>query len=577
MKLNSALKYFALALFFCFTFLSYFMSHQQYDIMSCLLISGQLFLIIFCAWGILTIVFPQKLVAYFLSLFYIFDFLLVFYFLMVHIRFNWFYFWYNRHDAFLSLRLVFDNFYLSLFILFIFFLVIARLFLLLFVDLKFKKTKIQYTVYCFAFLFVLFSSGAPNKAEFFTVLGETFGGNSQIINLYSQKYNDILAQTKQTNKQNIATHGNLNIDRSIFFLHLESLNSSVVSEDITPNFYKLQSEGLVFKNLQTNNIQTIRSEENILCPVLPSFGLALHQQDKSADLYCLPAIFKDLGYKTLFFKDDDLSFADTGDFMLSLGFDEVHNSDIMKPGDKALPWGYREDIFYQRVLEYLELYKDQKIFVYIAVSATNHFPFNTYDNYQDLNLSLPLQDTKNIKERIVNTSFLQDYFFGQFLEKWRILYHDKAHLFAFGDQAWPTQEHGNYHNEAFAWQENFVSSLAIVSPQIAQENYGLKNDYVNQLDIFPTTLSLNDVTNTISLGVDLLADNERRKCIISVQPYSRRYIVVIEYPKKYLYNILDNRLEIYDLEQDPQEKNPIFQGPADDISYLENCLNTIVD
>lgn len=577
MKLTIVLKYFALILFFCLTFLSYFMSHQQYDITTCVIISGQLFFSLFCIWGVLTTVFSQKFAAYFLSLFYLLDFLLVLYFLIVHIRFNWFYFWYNRQEAFLSLQLVFDNFYLFLFILFIFCIVIARLFLLIFSDLKFQKTNVQYGVYFFAFLFVLFSFTKVNTAEVFAVFGEAIGENSQIINFYSQKYNDILLQVNQSNKDAISKIDDSSEAKSIFFLHLESLNSSVVNEKNTPNFYNLQKEGLVFKNLQTNNIQTIRSEENILCPVLPSFGLALHQQNKADDLYCLSAVFKDLGYKTLFFKDDDLSFANTGDFMLSLGFDEVHNSDIMKPGDKALSWGYREDIFYQRVLEYLESYKDQKIFVYIAVSATNHFPFNIYDNYQDLNLNLPLQDTKNIKEKIVNTSFLQDYFFGQFLEKWRILYHDKSHLFAFGDQAWPTEEHGNYHNEAFAWQENFVSSLAIVSPRIAQENYGLKNDYVNQLDIFPTILSLNNVSNTISLGVDLLADNERRKCIISAQPYSRRYIVAIEYPKKYLYNILDNRLEIYDLEQDPQEKNPIFQGSADDMSYLENCLSTIVD
>lgn len=521
----------------------------------------------------------RKIFALMLAIFYLLDFILIFYHFKVQVPFNLFLMWDNRAEAIQTLFLIFKHpwFWVAMisFVILALFLLFSK-FLVDFNKLTFlQKYKFFllpiFCVYFFASFFM------PVKAEIFSVLADSFTVSaSKVFLFYEDKYDSVLQEVNGYNKQQIVV-SELTEQKNVFFLHLESLNSSLVSSEITPNFYNLQNEGVLFKNLQTSNVHTIRSEENILCPVLPSLDKKLFLQKKEADLFCLPSILKSLGYKTLFFKDHDLDFSSTGEFMLSIGFDEVHNSDIMKPEDQLLRWGYREDIFYQRVLEYLAKYPDEKLFVYIAVSATNHLPFFITEGHQDLANLVPFPNSTEIKEGIANTTFLQDHFFGQFLEQWQLKYKDNSHLFAFGDQAWPLGEHGNYYNEAFAWQENFVSSLAIVSPQLESQNYGLQSNYVSHADILPTTLSLNKISGFRSLGVDLLSFVDRQKCIFSAQPYSRRYIAAIEYPKKYIYNVLDNSLEIYDLEQDPQETKPIFQGSAEDISYLENCLAGLIN
>lgn len=568
---------FTFTIFVFFILFYYIQAFDLYSDVIFLLILSQLLVPFFIA--VLLANKKRKIFALMLAIFYLLDFILIFYHFKVQVPFNLLLVWDNRAEALQTLFLIFQHPWVWVAIIGFMILALFLLFSKFLVDFN-KVTFLQkYKVFLLPIFCLYFFASffMPVKAEIFSVLSDSFTVSaSKVFLFYADKYDSVLHEVNSYNKQQIIAP-ELAEQKNVFFLHLESLNSSLVSPEITPNFYALQNEGALFKNLQTSNVQTIRSEENILCPVLPSLDKKLFLQKKEADLFCLPSIFKSLGYKTLFFKDHDLDFSSTGEFMLSIGFDEIHNSDIMQPEDQLLRWGYREDIFYQRVLEYLAKYPDEKLFVYIAVSATNHLPFFITEGHQDLANSVPFPNSTEIKEGIANTTFLQDHFFGQFLEQWRLKYKDNSHLFAFGDQAWPLGEHGNYYNEAFAWQENFVSSLAIVSPQLDFKNYGLKTDYVSHADILPTSLSLNKISGFRSLGVDLLSFADRQKCMFSAQPYSRRYIVAIEYPKKYIYNILDNSLEIYDLEQDPQEAKPIFQGSAEDISYLENCLAGLIN
>ncbi|MCB9803102.1 LTA synthase family protein [Candidatus Nomurabacteria bacterium] len=519
---------------------------------------------------------PQRHIKYLAALlagFFVLDFALLLFHLLRHASFNWFYFWYNRQEAWQTIDLVFQGawWYLlaALFFIFTFFYFIKHLFV--FFKNKFKLKSEKYFFLFLVILLLSLSFISTNNLELVKVIKEAFSSNSEIVNLYQDYYQKIIKDYTVKN-QRILDNSILNSEANIFFLHLESLNGEFLSSEITPNFQGLENKGLVFKNMQTNNVQTIRGEENILCPVLASIDQDLHRSGLSSQALCLPKVLKSLGYKTIFFKSHDLSFADTGEFMKNIGFDEVHSSDIMSPEDQELAWGYREDLFYQRVLEYLKQYQDQKIFAYIAVSTTNHVPFVLGQNYQDLNLQLP-STGDSFLARLKNTTFVQDYFFGNFLERWQEKYQSNSHLFAFGDQAWPVGKHDNYYNEAYAYQENFLSSLAVLSPEL--KTFGLKENYLSQNDIFLSILSLLGLDSFQSPGKNIFTTDN--KCIIAVQPYSRRYITAINYPEKYIYNILDNILEIYNLADDPAEKNPLFVGTADDLSYLENCLENIAN
>ena len=106
-------------------------------------------------------------------------------------------------------------------------------------------------------------------------------------------------------------------------------------------------------------------------------------------------------------------------FSRSIGFDELHDADVMKPGDKLLSWGYPEDVFYQRVFEYLERYRGQKIFAYIGVNTTNHFPFYDEEKRQafpQFARALPFLRADTLRKKLPTRRLFKTSFLGKCTE-----------------------------------------------------------------------------------------------------------------------------------------------------------------
>ncbi len=263
----------------------------------------------------------------------------------------------------------------------------------------------------------------------------------------------------------------------------------------------------------------------------------------------------------------------------------------MKPGDKLLSWGYPEDVFYQRVFEYLERYRGQKIFAYIGVNTTNHFPF--YDEekreaFPQFARALPFLRADTLKEKIANTTFIQDQFFGEmyrnFVEKG---YAKNSHMVAFGDHSWPIGIHANnIYSENNAFQENFVTSLAIILAAPDRRRYRIGSQVkrlYSYLDFLPTLLEMYGITGLRLDGHSFLAESlleretKQERCAMAVKPFGGGYIAIINYPRKYIFKLANNTVTIYDLNQDPNEASPLVTKEADSesLEVLEGCLTSL--
>jgi hypothetical protein len=122
-----------------------------------------------------------------------------------------------------------------------------------------------------------------------------------------------------------------------------------------------------------------------------------------------------------------------------------------------------EDIFYRRVFEYLEKFRNEKVFVYIVAGSANHYPF--FDSeiekmFISLKAQLPFQAPRTFRERMANTTYIQDHFFGEmYRQLLSYRFGDTSQMFVLGDHSWPTEVHqGNDHNLKGAFQENFVTT-----------------------------------------------------------------------------------------------------------------------
>jgi hypothetical protein len=356
----------------------------------------------------------------------------------------------------------------------------------------------------------------------------------------------------------------------IFFVKQESLNGLLVRPSITPQLLRLSHDGILFRDFYGNSVQSLRGYECILCGVPPNIAGALvdeYSGNELKDLSCLPRIFKSLGYHPIYF------FAGSRNlrimrFAESIGFEKVLADDIMRPGDIKFDWGYREDVFYYRVYEYLrQHHPNDKLFVFIDTGATNHTPFEVLDSkFVD---KVPFPAPRKFEENLSNTTFVQDAYLGYFYDLFKKHYASRGSILVASDHSWPIAIHeNNIYNERGAYEENFRIPLLFVPPSSGRAQFStdtIVTERFSQMDIFPTVLNLIGLDQPHLLGESfapwLLASQEPlrsgpKRTKILIQPYGGGFISVVRYPEKYLFDVLGKRYSIFDLEKDPGEISP---------------------
>ena len=422
----------------------------------------------------------------------------------------------------------------------------------------------------------------PVIIKFFTRM---FTMNNNISNDYNKKYNNIFEHYSDINLDDFNFEEITNINNAdIYFIHLESVNNELVNETITPELIKYSDKyGVRFNNFFSNTIQTLRAEESILCAMPPSLNRYLNNSYDTKKLVCLPKIFENIGYQTMFFKSHDLSYTRTGDFMKNIGFSEMHNGDIMKERDIELTWGYREDVFYNRVVEHLNKSDSENKFMYIAVSSTNHYPFDTEHFNGNLPFITENQTTMdNLVKKLSNSVYIQDNYLGTLMDK---LVKDgkKKYIFIYSDNSWPVGIHeNNIFNEAMAYKENFSIPMTFIA--IGDDNFKkseIVEDYYSQIDIFNTVLDLFNIRiekkylgdsfySQLRKNTDIQSNN-LNKCILNVQPFSDKFFSFLKNNMHYIYNMYTKEFVYYDLLNDPNEYNP--QVSTDFEKLYNNCTN----
>ena len=421
-----------------------------------------------------------------------------------------------------------------------------------------------------------------------------FETNSNAKTIYGQYFRDSIERNR---KQKLRAPGPAT-SANLFMFQLESVNARLIEDGHAPRFVATAREkGIFFPRMQSASVFTILSMETILCSVLPPLEKNIAQQeDIFRNLACLPKLLKAAGYRTLYFQSfPDLNYNNNEAFLRGIGFEEVHAESIMKSGDPLLKWGYAEDVFYRRVFAYLERFKGEKLFVYILTCSTNHYPF--YDDekrkaYPQFTTRVPYPQAKNDRQRMANTTWIQDRFFGQMYDELLLpTYGLNSHAVVFGDHSWPIEIHkGNHHNLNLAYEENFVTSMSILPAHGSAGEPYQKGKVVtarrSQLDIAPTILEMYGLGTFDYYGSSFLGDfitgdetSARPRCVVAAQPFSGGYITITEFPIKHIFNLKKRTVSRFDLERDPDEMSPGREVPLDgeQVTLLENCLRSLRD
>lgn len=563
-----------------------------FTISSILLFINDLYLILFLIIGIVLLekiikkkVLLKKILTGLLvsisALLYHFQLFLILYKKIKELDFDFYFFWYNKSVTLITIWRIFPWL-----VIIITLSIIITTILWYFILKPVKKINNKMLIYIsILFLVSILFQGMSFKEQQNAIVAfalRSISNKNTIVKYYYNKYHEYL---NTRNSQTFSLSKNASLDKlgkHIFIVHFESLSEKLANETNAPNFLKAGKEGLYFPKFYGSSVQTIRAEESILCGLPPTIRNILISDVLVGDIEktaCLPRILADEGYKTIFMKNDYLEFAHTDKFMPAVGFQELHNRDIMQPNDPEFEWGFREDIFFQRILEYLEQYKDEKTFVYIALSATNHVPFHNQDTRYES--QLPYPNPKNVTEKVSNTTYLQDLYFGEFFDAYEKNYADDSTLILTSDHAWAPPIHiKNIHDENGAYEENFLIPFAYIPPKNINNTFAIGKTIekrYGQVDIMPTIIQMLDPQNTYPLIGESFYDdlinsggiNTKKSPVkISTQPFGGGFISLIDFPTKYLFKSEANEVEIFDLLTDPQEQSPNIHPDVENYLYL---------
>lgn len=170
-------------------------------------------------------------------------------------------------------------------------------------------------------------------------------------------------------------------DKNLILFMAESFNSIAVSEKLTPTLYKLVNNGFVFNNFYSPLVlSTIGGEYQELTGLYPNIEMLskVWRNGKNSYEWGIGNRFKDMGYNTYAYHDNQYDFQNRNQYLKSIGLDNYLGcGNGLETRIDCTVWPQSDvDMINSTVDDYIN---DDKFFVYYA-TVSGHMDYN-YGNY----------------------------------------------------------------------------------------------------------------------------------------------------------------------------------------------------
>jgi len=138
-----------------------------------------------------------------------------------------------------------------------------------------------------------------------------------------------------------------------------------------------------------------------------------------------------------------------------------------------------------------------------------------------------------------------------------------------GDHGEAFQEHeGNYIHTIEIYEGNMNVPLIFINKELFHAE--INNNLGSVMDVGPTILKLLGISDPIPReGQELISEDKKNKRTpFFYTNYHEKKIGLRYNDYKYIYNVDENKSELYDLKEDPFEKNPLIDKKVE--AYLFN-------
>ncbi len=395
----------------------------------------------------------------------------------------------------------------------------------------------------------------PNKALFFN--------DSEDFTLITPEY-PILKYTRGfTGPKTCDVRIDQDEKPNVILLFMESWRSADVgilggNYPITPNFDRLASEGICFKNFYSNSVKTSRAV------TASQFGIPSDVETLDASsapkfpLISIADVLKNNDYTCNYFLGSHLGFENQLQCLSSHGYDNLAGTEeILKaiPGSFGTSWGVHDEYLYQYLTQHLDQNRDTPQFCTLF-TISNHHPWIDPPG-PHRKLPLPAFDDPHYGHYL-RTFHYSDMCLGNLvkaLEEKGLS--DNTILIVMGDHGQPMGEHDqSIVNQFGLFEENIHVPCLIHAPGRIQTPKMI-DQLGSQLDLFPTImdmLGLKGLNHTV--GGSLLRRKQGKKVFFH-NPYVHGYFGIRYDNYKLIYTRGTKETALYDLKLDPLEKNNI--------------------
>ncbi|MCP5228024.1 LTA synthase family protein [Accumulibacter sp.] len=329
--------------------------------------------------------------------------------------------------------------------------------------------------------------------------------------------------------------------------------------DITPNFDRLASEGLLFDHFFSNGTHTHQGMfATMACfPNLPGFEYLMRTPEGAHNFSGLPQLLGARGYDNLYVYNGNFQWDNQSGFFSNQGMTNfIGREDFVNPVYMDPTWGVSDQDMFDRAARELARLPADRPFYALLQTLSNHTPYA-------LPKALPVQAVsgRGTADEHLTAMRYADWALGEFFEKARHAPYYKDTLFVL------VGDHGFGSDRQLTEMDlfRFNVPLLLIAPGI-QEKFGKRNHNVGtQVDVVPTIMGrlgggvrhqcwgrdlLNLPEGDLGIGVIKPSGGEQTVALISAQR------ILIE-PKGF-----EPRLYSYQLGADPKaERIPVDLAP----------------
>lgn len=341
------------------------------------------------------------------------------------------------------------------------------------------------------------------------------------------------------------------------------LDLTLNGKPVAPVWHELARHAFIAENHYANYPLSASAMLSVLASAYehPSSDHVI-QKYPHVPLKTLPEILKSRGYRTCVLHTGDLRYAGQRRFLTGRGIDriiEMKDLEHRKPFNVKVGWGLDERVMTEPAVEFMKESAGSPFFAAVF-PANPHHPYAIPDDSFRITGPLPHGSDQKLKNwyNYLNSLHFADAALGHLiyrLKEEELL--ENTLLFVFADHGEAFyQHHRNYNHPFFLYEENVHVPFLIYNEKLFSDPFHYQG-ISRHVDILPTVLdALSLPADQRHEGKSLFSGGRNQLALLHTS-WKDDLLGVRDGRWKYIKSMSDSREELYDIENDPGEKNNI--------------------